>query len=81
MSQTIDTLGLAKRLQEHGFTREQAEGLAEALGSQGARLVTVPVLDERLRDLEQRLTIRMGYFALGIIGALSTVNTILHFVR
>lgn len=78
MSPTFDTLALSKRLQEHGFTQDQAEGLAEALGDQGAQLVTVPVLDGRLRDLEQRLTIKMGYFAIGIIGALSTIQ---HFWR
>jgi hypothetical protein len=53
-------------------------------------VLTVPVLDDRLaalnldgrfRDLEQRLTIKMGWMALTVVGALSTVSTILHFVR
>jgi hypothetical protein len=43
-----------------------------------AQLVTVPLLDQRLQDLEQRLTIKMGWRALAIIGALSTVSTLLH---
>jgi hypothetical protein len=63
MSATISTLALAKRLQENGFTREQAEGLAEALFDQPAPLVTVPILEDRLataiHNLEQRLTIAM----------------------
>jgi hypothetical protein len=88
MSATIDTLALAKRLQNNGFTREQAEGLVEALFDQPAPLLTVPVLDQRLaalnldarfRDLEQRLTIKMGTMVLVVIGALSTVSILVHF--
>jgi hypothetical protein len=90
MGMTIDTLGLAQRLESGGFTREQAETLASALGGQPAQLVTVPLLDQRLaalnldqrfRELEQRLTIKMGWMALTIVGAVSAVTTILHFVR
>jgi hypothetical protein len=42
---TIDTLKLARGLQKHGFSLEQAEGLAEEL-----RDTTLPISDLR-RDM------------------------------
>ena len=56
-STTFDTLTYSKRLQELGFPREQAEGLAElhkALVTEG--LAT----KQDLKDLEYRLTVRLG---------------------
>ena len=44
-SATFDTLTYSKKLQEVGFPREQAEGLATK---------------QDLKDLEYRLTLRLG---------------------
>jgi hypothetical protein len=64
----FDTLKLADRLQASGFTPEQARGaasaLAEAVG--GADLVT----KADLRELEQRLTIRLGSMLVIAVGIL-----------
>ena len=58
---TFDTLSFARKLQELGFTKEQAEGFAQlqrALIDEW--LVTKDYLDMRLKDLEYRLTLRLG---------------------
>lgn len=61
MSTTFDTLGYAKKLQQLGFTQEQAEGFAQLQRELiDDRLVTKDFLDNRLKDLEYRLTIRLG---------------------
>lgn len=60
-STTFDTLGYARRLEEAGFTRQQAEVHANALREViDERLVTKDYLDARLRELEYRLVIRLG---------------------
>lgn len=68
----FDTLKLADRLQSGGFTAEQARAaasaLAEAVGA--ADLVTNEHLDLRLRDLEQRLTMRLGGMLVVAVGVL-----------
>ena len=62
MTTTIfDTLSFARKLQELGFTKEQAEGFAHLQRELiDERLVTKDYLDMRLKDLEYRLTIRLG---------------------
>ncbi len=58
---TFDSLGYAKKLEAAGFTREQAEVQANALREViDERLVTRDYLDTRLKELEYRLTIRLG---------------------
>jgi hypothetical protein len=58
---TFDTLSFARKLQDLGFTREQAEGFAQLQRELvDERLVTRDYLDMRLKDLEYRLTIRLG---------------------
>ena len=52
-SAAFDTLKLSRRLEEAGFTREQATGLAEALNDTLAEtLVTRDYLDVRLAELK-----------------------------
>jgi hypothetical protein len=69
----FDTLKLARRLRDKaGFTPEHAEEAAEALVEAvgGAELVTKTDLHVALRDLEQRLIIKvrgMMIVAVGII--------------
>lgn len=60
-STTFDTLGYARRLEEAGFTRQQAEVQANALREViDERLVTKDYFDARLRELEYKLVIRLG---------------------
>jgi hypothetical protein len=60
-STTFDTLSFARKLQDLGFTKEQAEGFAQLQRELiDERLVTKDYLDMRLKDLEYRLTIRLG---------------------
>ncbi len=68
----FDTLKLADRLQSGGFTAEQARAAASALAEVGttADLVTKEHLDSRLRDLEQRMTIRLGSIIVVAVGVL-----------
>ncbi|OHC74074.1 MAG: hypothetical protein A3G18_06005 [Rhodospirillales bacterium RIFCSPLOWO2_12_FULL_58_28] len=58
----FDTLRLARKLEAAGFQPKQAADTAEALAEAmaGADLVTKDYLDLRLRDLEQRMIIRLG---------------------
>ena len=57
-STTFDTLGYARRLEEAGFTRQQAEVQANALREViDERLVTKDYLDARLRELEYKLSL------------------------
>ena len=58
---TFDTLSFARKLQELGFTKEQAEGFAQLQRELiDERLVTKDYLDMRLKDLEYSLTLRLG---------------------
>jgi len=69
----FDTLKLARRLRDKaGFTPEHAEEAAEALAEAigGGELVTKADMQIGLRDLEQRLIIKVGgmlVVAVGII--------------
>ena len=64
----FDTLKLADRLQAGGFTPEQSRSAAIALAEAmaGAELAT----KADLRDLEQRLTIRLGGMLVVAVGVL-----------
>ena len=58
---TFDALSFARKMQELGFTKEQAEGFAQLQRELiDERLATKDFLDMRLKDLEYRLTIRLG---------------------
>ena len=67
----FDTLKLARRLRDSaGFTPEHAEAAAEALVEAigGAELVTKSDLQVALRDLEQRLIIKVGGMMIVAVG-------------
>lgn len=71
---TFDALGYAKKLENAGFTREQAEVQTEGLRAiLDERVVTRDYLDLRLREMELRLkydlTIRLG----GIVVACTAI--------
>lgn len=56
----FDSHALIKRLRSAGFTEEQAEAVADASRDALAQLVAKEDLDERLKILEHRLTIKLG---------------------
>jgi hypothetical protein len=68
----FDTLKLSERLAAGGFTPEQARAAASALveALASADLVTREYLDSRLRDLEQRLIIRLGGMLIVAVGVI-----------
>ena len=69
----FDTLKLARRLRDKaGFTPEQAEETAEALVEVigGAELVTRADMLVALRDLEQRLIIKVGGMMIVAVGVI-----------
>jgi len=70
MAMPFDTLKLARRLEAAGFPAQQAGDMAEAIAEAISELVTKADLQNAMRDLEQRLTIRLGgmmVVAVGII--------------
>ena len=65
---TFDSFAVAEKLQRKGFSKEQTEGLLEAVREYDLnRLVTAEYLDMRMRELELRLKLHLGamIFALG----------------
>ncbi len=77
-STTFDTLGYARRLEEAGFTRQQAEVQANALREViDERLVTKDYLDARLRELEYKLVIRLGTMMAASVAIVATLVKLL----
>ena len=64
----FDTLKLADRLQSGGFTAEQSRAAASALAE--AMAVAELATKAYLRDLEQRLTIRLGGMLVVAVGVI-----------
>jgi hypothetical protein len=75
---SFDTHENVKKLKAAGFTEEQAEVqtkiIAELVEEQ---LVTRHYLDERLKELEYRLIIRLGGMIVVAIGIVATLVKIL----
>jgi hypothetical protein len=74
---TFDTLAYVKRLREAGFTEPQAEAQAGALAEalrQGAGELAIKA---DLRELELRLTIKLGAMLVIAIGAVATLAKLL----
>jgi hypothetical protein len=75
---TFDTHENVKKLIATGFTEEQAEVqtkiIAEIVNEQG---FTKQYLDERLKELEYRLIIRLGVMIVVAIGVISILVKIL----
>lgn len=70
----FDTLKLSRKLESAGFTHEQAAGAAEALAETlGESLAT----KTDLRELEYRLTIRLGAMLAVSIGVVATLVKLL----
>ena len=71
---TFDTHENVKKLKAVGFTEEQAEVqtriIADLLSEQ---LVSRQYLDERLKELEYRLIIRIGAMLVVVTGVIATL--------
>jgi len=60
---TFNTLDVTRRLKSSGFTEQQAGGIADMLAKDA--MVEVATKSD-LRELEQRLTIRVGIMMAGL---------------
>lgn len=69
----FDTLKFVKRLVAAGVPREQADAEAEALAEALSQLAT----KRDLKDLEQRLTIKMGAMFVVAIGVIASLIKLL----
>ncbi len=75
---SFDTHENVKELKAAGFTEEQAEVQTKIIARLvEEQLVTRQHLDERLRELEYRLIIRLGGMIVVAIGAVATLVKIL----
>jgi len=75
---TFDTLMYAKKLKAAGFTEDQAEIQAEVLADViNEQLVNREYLDLRLREMELRLTIRLGGMLVAGIAIVATLVKLL----
>jgi hypothetical protein len=74
MAVAFDTLAYSRRLRGAGFSQEQAEAQAEAL----AAVVTDTVATKHdLRELEYRLTIRLGAMLTLAVGTITALVKLL----
>ncbi len=64
----FDTHKAYTAFKEAGFSDSQAQALIDHDRESGDALVTKNYLDVRLRDLEQRMTIRMGTMLFAVAG-------------
>lgn len=70
----FDTLAYAKKLKEAGFTEQQAEAQAEALR---AVVDTNLATKQDLKELESRITIRLGGLIVAGVGVLAVLMRLL----
>jgi hypothetical protein len=68
--ETFDTLAFVKRLAAAGMNMRQAEAFAEALSEHG---FTEVATKSDLKELELRLTLRMGAMSAAIIAVLGAM--------
>ena len=75
----FDTLALARKLEQAGFPAGQAQDTAAALADVmgAAQLVTQDFLELKLRDLEQRLIIKLGAMIAASVVAVATLVKLL----
>lgn len=64
----FDTHKAFTAFKEAGFTDTQAQALIDQSRESSDALVTTGVLDVRLRELEQRMTIRLGAMLFAVAG-------------
>jgi hypothetical protein len=77
MAMPFDTLKLARPLESAGFPPRQAGDMAEAIAEAISGLVTKD-LQNAMRDLEQRLTIRVGGMMVAAVGVILAGFKLIH---
>jgi hypothetical protein len=77
MAMPFDTLKLARPLESAGFHPQQAGDMAEAIAEAISGLVTKD-LQNAMRDLEQRLTIRVGGMMVAAVGVILAGFKLIH---
>lgn len=70
MAIPFDTLKLARRLEGAGFPPQQAGDMSEAFAEALSQLVTKTDLQTAMRDLEQRMTIKLGGMMVVAVGVI-----------
>lgn len=71
----FDTNATRRRLEASGFTPEQADGAVTIVSEiAGQTLVTQTMLDQRLREMEHRLTVRMAGMLAAAVAILATLD-------
>ena len=71
----LDTHRLVSKLKEHGFSEQQAEGIAEAIQEVDlASLATKADLKYELKELELRMTIKLGSLVIAGTGFLAMLK-------
>jgi hypothetical protein len=70
----FDTLKLARRLEAAGFPAQQAGDMAEAIAEAVSQLAT----KADLRDLEQRITIKLGGMIVVAVGVILAGIKLIH---
>ena len=70
MAVAFDTLAYARRLRQAGFSEQQAEVQAEALAAVVAETLATK---QDLRELEYRLTLRLGAMMTVAVGAVAAL--------
>jgi hypothetical protein len=82
---TFDTLKYAERLEKAGLTREQASAMAEAqkevfaeaLETQLATKPDIARLENRIEQMELKLTIKLGAMMVVAVGAVAALVKLL----
>lgn len=74
MAMPFDTLKLARRLEAAGFPAQQAGDMAEAIAEAVSQLAT----KADLRDLEQRITIKLGGMIVVAVGVILAGIKLIH---
>ena len=78
MAMPFDTLKLARQLEAAGFPPQQVGDMAEAIAEAISELVTKADLQNAMRDLEQRLTIRLGGMMVVAVGVILAGFKLIH---
>lgn len=73
---TFDTHQFVKKLEQRGFTSDQAEGINDAL--KDALTVAEVATKHDLKELEYRLTIKLGMLIAAAIGIVATIVKVIH---
>lgn len=69
----LDTLAVANKLKQDGFTKSQAEGMTKVLGELTGDLATKTDLDNAKRDILRDMKLWIGSALIVTIGAVGAV--------